>query len=180
MHICVCIYYYYVYMFFHILSQVRFDFSLKNATVSQHNFARPGNLSPEACLCRMPWPRYCYRFRPTEATSGKKSQVLEVALTPRGVPPPGGDGDWLDWLWDHFWGGWTFWCSPRFTKMLLFCSHSNGLSLRASASLWRRFCSSHPAPGDAGPTSTDWDLQGAVLPCSADIHPFLQDLCHWV
>ena len=92
-------------MFFHILSQVRFDFSLKNATVSQHNFARPGNLSPEACLCRMPWPRYCYRFRPTEATSGKKSQVLEVALTPRGVPPPGGDGDWLDWLWDHFWGG---------------------------------------------------------------------------
>ena len=75
MHICVCvrIYYYYVYMFFlHILSQVRFDLSLKNATVSQHYFARPGNLSPEACLCRMPWPRYCYRFRPTEATSGKK------------------------------------------------------------------------------------------------------------
>ena len=32
--------------------------------------------------------------------------------------------------------------------------------------LWRRFCSSHPAPGDAGPTRTDRDLQGAVLPCS--------------
>lgn len=71
---CVCAYLLLLclYVFLHILSQVRFDLSLKNATVSQHNFARPGNLSPEACLCRMPWPRYCYRFRPTEATSGKK------------------------------------------------------------------------------------------------------------